>query len=130
MTVTWKCRLMHGAAQSLLQVFALAVAMLAWRDSPGWSAGQVTLYFATLTIFAPACGRLLAHKLLHEEGAVAVWRAWPVSVVALFVLVFGHGFEDAGLHPAAPLLVLGTLAFVAGMGASSPPGRPMPEPVL
>jgi hypothetical protein len=116
-TEGWQGRIVGGVVHGTLQTAALALAVLLWRRSPGWSASQVVLYFASLVLIAPVVGRALAHRLLRIRGPLQLWRAWPVGVAALLVLLVGHGFEDAGLGPAAPLISLGVLAFVAGVAS-------------
>jgi len=117
-TEGWRRRITAGGVHSVLQTLVLALAILAWRRSPGWVPGQVVLYFAALVILAPVVGRVLARKLLRAKGPLRLWRAWPVGLATLLVLLFGHGFEDAGLGPAAPLVTLGVLAFGAGVASS------------
>lgn len=117
-TQQWRVRVMSGLVHGLIQTLGLAIAMLAWRRSPGWEPGQVVLYFLSLVVLAPAVGRVLARRLLHLRGLPQVWRAWPVSLATLLVLLIGHGFEDVGLGSAAPLITVGILAFGAGFASS------------
>jgi hypothetical protein len=114
---TWRVRLVVGGLHSVVQVLALGLTMLLWRSSPGWSAGQFALYFATLSILAPIAGRVLVRSVVLRGVPLQAWRAWPVGVATLIVLLVGHGFEEAGLGPIAPLVTLALLAFAAGAGS-------------
>jgi hypothetical protein len=40
--------------------------------------------------------------------------AWPLSLVSLAVLLYGHGFEEAGLPLWAPVATLAVLSAMAG----------------
>ena len=101
-------------------MIALGVAMLAWRSSPGWESGQLFLYFTSLTLIAPALGRVVARRLLRLHHPLRLRRAWAVSFFTLVVLLFGEGFSEASVSPAVVLAIMAGVALFGGLASSWP----------
>ena len=107
-------RLLGGGIQALVQVLVFGLAISLWRLASDWTGAGWLAYFATVIVIGPMMGRLLAWNLLRLRLPCEVWKAWPASVAAILVLLFGHGFEEAGLGVTGPLFAVAVLTLLFG----------------
>lgn len=106
---------MAAAIIAIVQVGALSIAVLVWLRTKGtWHSGAFAAYFFSVSVVAPVAGWSLATALARMEQKKP-WRSWPIGAVTLAVLLSGEGFDEAGIAPWAPLLILGILSFVVGL---------------
>ena len=118
--VDWRSTVITAGLHSTIQVIGLGLAMLAWRRSPGWESGQWFLYFTSLTLVAPALGRVVARTVLRLDHPLQVWRTWAVSFFTLVVLLFGEGMSEARVSPSVVLATMAGVAFFGGLASSWP----------
>jgi hypothetical protein len=118
--VSWRSTVITAGVHSVVQMTGLALAMLAWRGSPGWTSGEWFLYCATLAVVTPVLGRVLARAVLRLDHPLQAWRVWAVGVLSAAILVFGEGFAEARVAPQVVLGLMGTVAFFGGLASSWP----------
>ena len=125
-TTGWARLLSAALAISGFQVLFVSLAGLVWWKTKGsWGGGAFGVYFITLCVVTPIVAwNLVARwaKLRHGQW----WRAWPVGVATLLVLVWGEGFDEAGAPVWAPLVAVWIFTLVSGFAALH--GTPTDEP--
>jgi len=114
----WRQPVVAGLVVATIQAGFLFIVVFIWRRTAGsWGGGAYAGYFLALVILAPVVGWTCASRVV--DARAKAWHAWPVSLTSLVILLFGHGFEDAGLPFWAPVvamamfsMLVGTLAFL------------------
>jgi hypothetical protein len=102
-----------GLVVAAIQAGSLLAAGFIWRRTAGsWGGGAYAGYFLALVILAPVVAWKCASRVV-DTGTKA-WHAWPVSLTSLVVLLFGHGFEEAGLPFLAPVAAMAMLSMLVG----------------
>jgi hypothetical protein len=102
-----------GLVVAAIQAGFLFVVVLIWRRTAGsWGGGVYAGYFLALVILAPVVAWTCASHVV-DAGAKA-WHAWPVSLTSLVILLFGHGFEEAGLPFWAPVAAIAMFSMLVG----------------
>lgn len=104
---------MAGLVVGAIQACFLLVVVFIWRRTAGsWGGGAYAGYFLALVILAPVVAWRCASRVV--DAGTKAWHAWPVSLTSLVVLLFGHGFEEAGLPFWAPVAAMAMLSMLVG----------------
>jgi hypothetical protein len=110
-----------------VQAVAFFTAVFFWRRSLGtWGTTAWAVYVVGLLIGAPFLGWTIASLALRQSRKTP-WRAWPVSLAMILVMLIGHGLEDdfGAWAPSAAVvllsLLLGWAAVFAAEGAEQRP---------
>ena len=104
---------MAGLVVAAIQAGSLLAAGFIWRRTAGsWGGGAYAGYFLALVILAPFVAWKCASRVV--DAGTKAWHAWPVSLTSFVVLLFGHGFEEAGLPLLAPVAAMAMLSMLVG----------------
>ena len=118
-SIAWHRALLGGVVAAAVQAAFLVFAMVLWRWTAGsWRGPAWAGYALGMVLLVP----VVAWECAARFGATNARAidAWPLSLVSLVVLFYGHGFEEAGLPlwaPVATLAVLSTMAGTLGLRA-------------